>query len=547
MKGRMPPGVRPLAFHRLKRDGEPYPNAENIALVRVFEPDESLRHWHYQRQEPGAATPLLIASETEPPPPSFHFGAAGNSRGYRISLRQPGVYEVRVATNSLKTAVRLGIPQGVGYGVSQQNGAFAWPYCLEACVPIAPTSLFAFVPRHPSARMFLELTPANAAMVPLPEVRPVGASAPLVPVKVDSSERYELAPGTEDEGAVWQLDFPGSEVPQHFHATGIPLILCDSVESASAIRASTVWVPSGPHKGTLVSHRFQSDILETLPELLEPANVGTEALSDSLNGPAFTAVPTQTPCAGTGSANGQGALTPDQSWRRADLLHSYDSPLKAVRWYLSRASVSPRGAVSYGAGASMLDLSPTSHFAGALGLPLLERQRCRESMACVTGGACTADGTCTEPFDPAKSRWDVLRGVRCKVRDGAQYYDAYAALGLPGGAARQLMLAATLSHPCNPWGPATKGAALPHPDLVARAAAHGLAELLVVGEDERQLSVGDTDPYPGSLGFQVVEFAEDFGAVAAQLPALLPGTGPKKDLGARLQRVWANGVRRLID
>ncbi|MBM4377223.1 MAG: hypothetical protein FJ095_19250 [Deltaproteobacteria bacterium] len=525
--------------------GDPYPSSANIALVRVFEPGEALRHWHYQRQEPGSPSPSVIASPTEPPPPSFQFDAAGNTKGYRVSLRQAGIYELRVATNSLKTAVRVRLPDGVGYGVSQQNGAFAWPYCLDTCLPVAATSLYAFAPRHPTARMFLELT-ANGSSS-LPTVRATGAPEPMTPVKVDGSERYELSPGASDEGVVWQLDFQDSNKVQHFHATGIPLILCDSAASADAIRASTVRVPSGPHKGTLVSHRFQSDILELLPELLEPSNVGDEALTTALDGPAFTAAPAKPPCAGTGSGNGPGALTPDQAYQSVDLLHSYDSPLKAVRWYLSRGSVSSNGVVTYGAGAPMLELSPSSHFGGAIGLPLLERQRCREAMECVSGGACRPDGTCDVAFDPSVNRWDVLRGVRYKVRDNAQYYDSYTALGLPGAAARHLMLAATLAHPCNPWGPATKGAPPTHPELVARAAAHGLAELLVVGEDERQLSVGDTDPYPGSAGFQLVQFAENFGAVAGSLPKLLPGAGPKKDLGERLQRVWATGLRRLID
>ncbi|MBM4357857.1 MAG: hypothetical protein FJ096_07080 [Deltaproteobacteria bacterium] len=489
----------------------------------------------------------MIASPIEPPPPSFHFDAAGNTKGYRISLREPGVYEVRVATNSLKTAVRLRLPEGVGYGVSQQNGAFAWPFCQDTCLPVAATSLHAFIPRHPTARMFLELTRAGGSTVTLPAVRAMGANEPMTPVKVDASERYELPPGASDEGAVWRLDFPAANEVQHFHATGIPLILCDSEASASAIRASTVRVPSGPHQGTLVSHRFQSEILELMPELLAPANVGDEALTESLNGAVFAAAPTKVPCAGTGTGNGQGALTPDQTYRHAGLLHSFDSPLKAVRWYLSRASVSANGVLTYGTGAPMLNLSPSSHFGGALGLPLLERQRCREAMECVSGGACGPDGMCVEAFDPSVSRWDVLRGVRYQLRDGAQYYGAYTALGLPGAAARQLMLAATLAHPCNPWGPAIQGDPPAHPELVARAAAHGLAELLVVGEDERQLSVGDTDPYPGSAGFQLVEFAQNFGAVAASLPALLPGAGPKKDLGERIQRVWSAGLRRVLD
>ncbi len=526
---------------------DPYPTTANIALVRVFDPDETLRHWHYQRQEPAMATPLLIASTTEPPPPSFHFDASGNTKGYRISLSKPGIYEVRVSTNSYKTVVALQLPDAIGYGVSQQNGAFGWPYCLTTCLPAAATPLYAFMPRHPSARMFLELNQAGDLSVPLPTVRLLDAPSPFIPVAVDSAKRYELAPGTEDAGVVWQLDFPASEKVNDFTAVGVPLILCDSPASAKAIHASTVTVLSGPHKGTLVSHRFQREILELLPELLDPALVGSEALSDTLNGPAFSAVPTLPACAGTGLATGPGALTPDQAWRHSDLLHSYDSPLKTVRWYLSRASVAPNGVVSYGSGAPMLELSASSHFAGALGLPLLERQQCREAMECVAGGACGGDGGCVVPFDPSTSRWDVLRGVRYKVRDNVSNYGAFTGLGLPGGAARQLLLAATLVHPCNPWGPATEGAALPHPELVARAAAHGLADLLVVGEDERQLSVGDADPYPGSAGFQLSEFAQNFGAVAGQLQKLLPGTGAQKDLGARLQRVWAAGLRRVLD
>ena len=531
--------------------GDPYPTQANIALVRVFEPDEVLRHWHYQRQEPGMAKPLLIASATEPPPASFQFDDNGNSRGYRFSLSQPGIYEVRVATNSYKTVVSVRLPEPVGYGVSLQNGAFGWPYCLGSCLPVEKTSLYAFIPRHPMARMFLDLVqnPQSPQPDPLPPptVRELGAPSALVPVMVGTAQRYGLAPGTADAGEVWELEFPAATKVMHFDAAGIPLILCDSVASATAIHASTVQVLSGPHKGTLVSHRFQREILELLPELLSAANVGTDALSDTLGGSAYTSVPSLTACAGTGSATGMGALSADEAWRHSDLLQSYDSPLKTVRWYLSRASVDLNGAVSYGAGTPMLELSPTSHFAGAVGLPLLERQRCRESMEGVAGGACSDDGTCVEAFDPLKNRWDVLRGVRYKVRDNALYYDAFTGLALPSGAPRQLMLAATLSHPCNPWGPPSANAAITHPELIARAAAIGLADLLVVGEDERQLSVGDTDPYPGSAGFQLSQFTQNFAAVGGKLPLLLPGDGKNGDLGQRVQRVWAEGLRRVVD
>ncbi len=532
-----PGGAGELAF-------DPYPDASNIAIVRVFGPDEDLVHWHHQRQDPGNAAPRILASESEPPPSEFGFDGAGNMQGYRISLRAPGVYQVRVATNSLKTAVRLRLPAGVGHGLSQQNGAFAWPACLGWCTPVAASSRWVFLPRHRTAPLFVDLSVAAAGSV-LPTLTREGEGAPLSPITLGETQRFVVAPGSADDGEIWRVDFPASDRPSHFHASGLPFILCDSAASAAAIHASVERVASGPHAGTLVFHRFQREILELLPQLLDPARAGDEARTAALDGPDVRAWPTRPECAGADT--GPSRPSADETWRRLDLLHSYDSPLKAVRWYLSSASVGGDGSVTYGAGAPMLVRDPNDHWSGAVGLPLLERQLCRHASDCVAGGACGADGLCEAPFDPARNRWDVLRGVRYRTRDGAGYGPAFTGLALPSAGAQQLMLASTLVHPCNPWGPPSDGAPLPAPELAVRGLAQGLADLLVVGEDERQLPIGDTDPYPGSAAFQLAQFTRAFAAAGPVLAAHRLDATLGAPLAAAVQRVWAEGLRRVVD
>ena|GEM_PF-1834531 len=517
---------------------DPYPSESNIAVVRVLDPDERIVHWHYQHQAPGAAMPTMIRSPAEPPPSSASFDAAGNLAGYRFSLARAGVYQVRVATNSLKTAVALRLPAGAGWGWSQQNGAFAWPLCVGNCTSAPATSMWAWIPHHPSARLFLELSPA-ATGSPLPSLVQDATGVPIPSVERGSARRFVVAPDATSPGEVWRVNLPAVNTPMQFAATGLPLILCDSPATARTIRASVETVGVGARAGTLVFHRFQREILELLPEVL--AHAGDDAAVAALDGTAERAVPQGIACAG--SESDDSALSPDEVWRHAALLDSWDSPLRTVRWYLARATVGSDGAVTYGAGQPMFESSPVAHWAGAVGLPLLERVECGHDSDCPGGGACGANGACEKAFDPATDRWDVLRGLRWRTRDGVPIYGAYAALGLPSGAPWQMSLAATFVHPCNPWGPAVEGAALPHRELVVRGVAAGLADLMLIGEDDRPVGVRELDPYPGSIGFQFAQSARAFGAAAPLLPAALPENG----LGERVRELWTRGIRQFAD
>jgi cysteine-rich repeat protein len=514
--------------------GDPYPASEHLALVRVLDPDERVVHWHLQRQRPGDALPDTLRSSSEPPP-AFTHDASGVLRGYRFSLEAPGVHQVRITTNSLKTAVRLTLPEGVGVGVAYGDGAFAWPFCRGTCGATPATSLWAYAPRHPTAPLWLAIRSEREGV---PAVH--SADGVLrVPVAVDGARRYVVRPGRDNEGELWRVDLPSVDAGrfEEFRASGFPLVLADTAESARAIHASVERVPSGPHAGTLVHHRFQREILALLPRLLDHARLGDAAALDALDDEAHRAVPRDPACSEPASAS--------DVWRRGELLDGWDSPLRAVRFYLAHASADGDGVV-FGAGRRVLEDDAASHWAGAVGLAYLARQRCAHDSDCVAGGACdVANGVCDTPFDAASpaARWDVLRGLRYTLRAGLRDPGAFTGLAVPGAFADHLGLAATAANPCNPWGPAAPGAPLRHPELVALAAAAGLADLLVLGEDERFLPVGDDDPYPGSLAFQLPQATSGFARVAPHLAEALGDPA----LAADVQRVWGEGLRRAVD
>jgi len=524
-------------------DYDPYPSSDHFATIRVFDPDEELVHWHAQAQAAGARTPEVRRSEVPPPPRGFNFAENGAMRGYRISLAQAGVHQIRIATNSLKGAVALRLPEGVGWGFAVPSGRMLWPLCGHGCASDA-TSFYAWAPRHRTSKLFLDLEVVGGNV---PLVRPGDGSSPL-PVSLSNNVmRHIVEPGSTNDGEVWRLDFPAATLSTTritVGASGLPLIFCDSESTATSLQASVVRTVGPDGNETLVSHHFQREILSLLPQLASLA--GTDSDSDNLNSNAFVEAKARSAaCVGSPAA----PLSPDSVWRHTSLLHSYDNPLRAVRFYLSRASVD-HGGVTYGTSESFsrrgLEFGVGKHFAGAVGLHLLHKQVCRHTSDCTTGATCT-NNTCDVEFDPNSARWDVLRGVRYVTRDSAAYLDAFTGLGLPSRAASQLTRAATWSHPCNPWGPAADGT-ITNPQLLVRAAMQGLSDLLTFGEDERQLSIGDTDPYPGSIAFQLPQFTNSFMTTAPALERFLADKGVvEAELGRRVRRVWADGLRRALD
>ncbi|MBM4381414.1 MAG: hypothetical protein FJ086_19255, partial [Deltaproteobacteria bacterium] len=524
------------------RPTDPYPYSDHFATIRVFDPDEKIVHWHAQAQASGEGAPQVRPSPVEPPPSGLRF-ERGAMRGYRISLARAGVHQIRIATNSLKGAVALRLPDGVGWGFAIPSGRMLWPLCGQGCATEA-ASLFAWAPRHKTAALLLNLEVTGGAV----PVTRLGDAAPMNGLSLGNVATYVVPPGQADDGEVWRLDLPAltSAAPRvTVGASGMPLILCDSELTARSVRASVVRVVAAGGAETLVSHIFQKEILELLPQLA--AYAGNDATSDRLNDTAVVAGVAQSEaCLGSPQA----PLPPDEVWRRTTLLHSYDNPLRAVRFYLSRARLSA-GSVSHGNTSEHslrgLEFDGGSHFAGGVGLHLLHRQTCQVAAECVNGGGCSG-GLCAGEFDPDSARWDVLRGLRYTTRDGAQYLPAFTGLGLPSQAAAQLTRAATWSHPCNPWGPERTGGPIRNPELLARAAMQGLSDLLTFGEDERQLSIGDTDPYPGFVAFQLPQFTRAFMTTAPALERYLATQGDAAaQLGRRVRQVWADGLRRALD
>lgn len=122
-----------------------------------------------------------------------------------------------------------------------------------------------------------------------------------------------------------------------------------------------------------------------------------------------------------------------------------------------------------------------------------------------------------KPF-PA-NRWDRLQGVE-GLTGGASHRSVFAA-------AEKLGLAALLDHPANPY--------YGRKELLYRAAAIALRDLITLDEDETWRGVGDIEPYSGHMAFVIGQ--RDLPAFAVVAP----------HMPAHVRKVWTEGVRRLVD
>jgi len=120
--------------------------------------------------------------------------------------------------------------------------------------------------------------------------------------------------------------------------------------------------------------------------------------------------------------------------------------------------------------------------------------------------------------DPPENRWDHFQPVP-GIRAGAS--SDY------GHAAHHLAIAATYDHPTNPY--------FGKRELLYRAAAAALRDLMVLQEDETWPGIADLDPYPGMMAFPAAQKTLPVFAVAAP------------HLPDEIRSVWTEGLRRLTD
>ena len=225
--------------------------------------------------------------------------------------------------------------------------------------------------------------------------------------------------------------------------------------------------------GTVVAHKFQRRIAELLPRLLDPKNVGR---AEDLIVP---------------------LASREKEWlsdpvRNANLLDAYGL-MPSVEWALRHQNV-----------------DPTSHWSGSL-----DGWQRYEKMA------------------PPLNRWDRWKTISVgdePVRDNNMETGGLwaGASSNTGATAENLALAVSLDAPFNPY--------FAKRELLYRAAAAALRDLMALGEDETWRGVGsDMSNYPGFMAFAVAQKTLPvYALVAPQMPA-------------DVREVWTEGVEHILD
>ena len=451
------------------------PNAiEDRIMVRVFDPEEKLIF--KENFERYSTSPDLWADI------------------YPVDLPATGVYQIRVTSGLSKlgdpsskvqsalSKVAVTLSRDLQWGVSFQNGMYSgWPN--------QPAKLYAWVPRNAES---LRLGLVDGATVSVkdqdgtPILTASGKEVKEVTIGLDQNGK----PKTE---RVWTFTIsPTISPPENwsFRAADFPLILCPNPEAAQAIRASVEITADG----TVLCHKFQRKILEALPTLLDPKNVGdgTQMVKPL--------IATKSQWLSNAKRNG---------W----LLDTYSGFRRVDRALRSQ------------------NVEPTSHWAGAMGTgePMRDRDlnnvydpdsmwwewRLQEK---------DIPGNPTLPWTfEVRKRWDRLKSI-----------GLYAGTSLrPYGETIALALAATINESFNPYYGDKR--------LFNRAAAASLSDLLVLGEDEIWRGTdpenADLNPYPGNSAFAIGQKTlEPFSLVAPHMTEF-----------PELRSLWTEGLRRLLD
>lgn len=123
-----------------------------------------------------------------------------------------------------------------------------------------------------------------------------------------------------------------------------------------------------------------------------------------------------------------------------------------------------------------------------------------------------------EYAEPPNNRWDRLRRIEGLYGGASSHY---------GTAAENLALGALHDSPANPW--------FGKKELLYRAAAAALRDLMTLAEDETFYGISDMNSYPGDMAFVVGQKTLPvYGVAAPHLPE-------------EVRQVWTDGLRHLID
>ena len=313
---------------------------EDRIMFRVFDPEEKLIFKEYR--EPYSTTPDPWLDQT-------------------VDLPASGVYQIRVTSGNSRSgsavsSVGVTLSRSLHWGVSFQNGTYsAWGD------PRA--KLYALVPAHAENFRLGFVAGANITITN-------GTAIKLAASPKDTIEVKEVTvPKIEAGSAVWTFNFIPTSTPESwsFRAANFPLILCPTVEAAIKIGAS---VEVTSDKTTVLCHKFQRKILEGLPKLLTPENVGD------------------------GVQMVKPLLATKEQWesdseRNGWLLHTY-SGFRRVDPALRHQKV-----------------DPTSHWAGAMGTG--EDMSPRDKMG--TGDGSSMWWKWRENQTPPLNRWDRLKSI----------------------------------------------------------------------------------------------------------------------------------------
>ena len=426
-------------------------------MFRVFDPKEKLIFKKYR--EPYSTTPDPWLDQL-------------------VDLPASGVYQIRVTSGNSRSgsavsSVGVTLSRSLHWGVSFQNGTYsAWGD------PRA--KLYARVPPHAETFRLGFVTGANITIKNGAAIKLAASPPPKGTIEVKQVTELKTEAGT----AVWTFNFSPTSTPESwsFRAADFPLILCPTEEAATKIGASVEVTPDG----TVLCHKFQRKILEALPKLLTPKNVG-DVESDHM---VKRLIDTKSQWLSDPERNGW-LLHPFSGFRRVD---------PALRYQ---------------------NVDPTSHWAGAMG----------------TGDSNTKWWKWRlEQKTPPGNRWDRLKSIATSIVEGKVVVDGpWAGTSLREyGETVALALAATINGSFNPYYGDTK--------LFNRAAAASLSDLLVLGEDEIWRGTdpenADLDPYPGNSAFAIGQKTlEAFSLVAPRMTPEL----------AELRSLWTEGLQRLLD
>ena len=238
----------------------PYGSRNNRVMLRVFDDAERLVHWQYTQSDldeiiSHPQDPYVAGLPALPLEPDAQGGKTLIDGQFAVVGR--GVHQIRAGADQFNAPLAVALSRKMEWGVSFQNGDWTeWPG--------APSAFWVYVPPRASE---LNLTLRNGAIRVLDE-----RGLPLWTAATDSRTRtVEKKLEISRTGAVWRVEFPKRTFFLKVH--GFPFILCSSEAAARTIKASVEVLPDG----TVVCHKFQRRILEVLPQILAPANVGKAA------------------------------------------------------------------------------------------------------------------------------------------------------------------------------------------------------------------------------------------------------------------------------